>query len=256
MAAAVLSGGLLPTSAAGQATSAPVHAPLFASVWIGGPLDSMYNAEYARLQAACPASDARCFEQELDTTSVVLTPAWPAPGAPEPAGHLVAALRARGRYPHATLLYRPTDGPEVTLREDLGDWGYGVTLALADTVAGWIRPIFVEVDVDLWIPAEGASPGFGAMEIYGLEGRLWRLGPVAATRQSDGVRAELSRGVYFFLEVSGGAASLRPETASDMPCGEEGADRREQVPVYTVPLDRLVGVDGLPVVEPAYPKGC
>lgn len=248
-----------PAAASTQASPATagetLRSPLFADVWIGGPLDSIYNAEYTRLQELCEPAETRCFTDRLDTTAVALATVRSAPEDPKPAGRLMAALRARGRYPYATLLVRPAIGPDLTLVDDAGDWGYGVTLALADTASHWIRPIVPAMDSPLWLPRDQGGQGFGVMEVYGLEGRLWRLGPVNGARRKDGTPAELPRGVYLVLDVTGGVIRLRPEVPSDMACGEDAPDP-EEVPTYTVALDRLVSPGRVPAVEKAYPKGC
>jgi len=259
LATAMALGAVSPGLAGGQEPAPqPVRPPRFAEVWIGGPLDSVYNAEYARLQEACAPADAECFATELDTTALPLAPVWSDTGAVEPAGRLTAALRPRGRWPYATLRYHPDDGPAITIREDVGDWGYGVTLPLADTAAGWLRLTVPGAATPVWIPADARADGFGVVEVYGLEGRLWRLGPVIGTDDGTGETAELPAGVYLVLDVSDGQLRLRPELPGDMPCGADPEPPVDptSAPVYSVPLDRLQDADGLPAVEPAYPKGC
>lgn len=253
---------LAATSAAAQERhDSGTDAPQFADVWIGGPLDSLYAAESARLQETCQPADTPCFAAELDTTAVTLIPVWSAPDG-DPVGHLVSALRPRGRYPFATLLYRPEQGPDVVVREDVGDWGYGLTLPVAGRTEGWVGLRAPGATDPLWVPTDGERPGFGIVEVYGLAGRLWRLGPVPGTR-ADGASLTVPAGVYLVLEVADGTVRLRPEIPSDMPCGREPADPGAvpaadpgTVPEYTVPLDALTAPDGRPAVEPAYPKGC
>ncbi|MGK7310608.1 MAG: hypothetical protein ACN0LA_00075 [Candidatus Longimicrobiales bacterium M2_2A_002] len=252
----LLAGALtIATSAAAQERPGTTKdAPRFANVWIGGPLDSIYSAEYARLQETCENVDTACFAAELDTTAVVLGPVWSSPDG-DTVGHLAAALRPRGRYPYATLLYRPTQGPDVVVREDLGDWGYGVTLPLADRAEGWVRLRVPDADPPLWLPADIERRGFGVVDVYGLSGRLWRLGPAVGT-DAGGGDATVPAGVYFVLEVADGTVRLRPEVPSDMPCGGEPRPAPASVPEFAVPLDALTRPDGRLAVEPAYPKGC
>lgn len=245
------------TAAPAAAQQQPVttkDAPLFANAWIGGPLDSVYSAEYARLQETCENVDTACFEAELDTTAVVLTRVRGSPGG-DTVGHLLAALRPRGRYPYATLLYRPVQGPDVVVQEDIGDWGYGVTLPLADRTRGWVRLRVSHADAPLWLPADADDRGFGIVDIYGLTGRLWRLGPVDGTG-GDGREVTVPEGVYFVLDVDDDAIRLRPELPTDMPCGEERAAPPGSVTEYSIPLDALEDPDGRLAVELAYPKGC
>lgn len=249
---AALAAGILAAPCAGQERpETPV--PLFAEVWVGGPLDSIYTAEYARLNEVCGSDDA-CFRERLDTTAVRLAPVWSGPTDSEPGGWLAARLATDGRWPRGVLLYR-TDGLEIILRQDLGDWGYGVTLPLADTTSDRLSPIFPQLSGSAWLPRSDAR-GWGVLAVFGLEGRLWRLDSVQGRRLSDGENVELPPGVYMALEVTGGHVVLRPEIPSDMPCGEIEEPDPEAPPAYEVPLERLVGPEGIPRVDVAYPKGC
>lgn len=233
--------------------AAPIRAqtPQFVGVWLGGPLDSLYNAEYARVQEACRGAGEACYAQELDTTAVRLAPVWAIPRASQPAGWLVARLRPRGAFPYATLLFAGPDGTQVPLIEDLGDWGYGMTLDLVEARDGWLRPWILQATAAPWISPEG-GPGFGILEgPFGLEGRLWRR--VAAAAISDG----LPDGVFMVLAVSDGVVRYRAELPSDMDCGEPLPGT--PVPAVSpreVPLTRLLDALGRPLVELAYPRGC
>lgn len=248
-----LAAGFVAAPCDGQEQPAVPAPPLFAEAWVGGPLDSIYNAEYARLSEAC-GPDALCFRERLDTTAVRLAPVWSGPTDRQARGWLMARLRTEGRWPRAVLLFGG-NGAEVTLRRDLGDWGYGVTLPLADTTADRVRPIFPELDGPIWLARSG-GPGFGVLDVFGLEGRLWRLAPVRGHRRGGEDEVELPAGVYKVLEVPDGRVVLRPAVPSDMPCGEVDEPDPGAPPVYEVALDRLVGPDGVPRVEVAYPKGC
>lgn len=241
--------------AAGQEDAGEPPPPRFAEVWFGGPLDSLYSAEYARLDSLCEPAAPACFGERLDTTAVRLAPVWGTADAVEPAGWLWAQLGTVGRYPFARLLYRPDAGEEVVLVGDLGDWGYGTTLPVRDTTERRVRLVVPGVDVAVWVSREGGAPGFGVVEVHGLEGRLWRLGPVDAERPGGGPVAALPAGVYLVLEVADGVVRLRPEVPGDMPCGEVEPDPAG-VEIFRVPVRRLIGEDGLPAVEVAYPKGC
>lgn len=244
--------------AAGQDDPAAPPPPLFADVWIGGPLDSLYNAEYARLHVLCEPVDPACFTNGVDTTAALLAPVRDEPGATEPAGWLIARLGASGTYLYATLLYRSGDGGVTVLVEDLGDWGYGTTLPLAETAGEWLLVAAPAVDAPMWLSRDGTA-GFGVAEVFGLEGRLWRLGPVEDARTAGGGHATIPAGVYLVLDVAADGVRLRPELPADMPCGDPIDDAEkttERVPVYEVPLERLIDRNGLPTVEKAYPKGC
>lgn len=234
--------------ASAQDTEPRFPPPRFVDVWLGGPLDSIYNAEYQRLSKACSGRGDACWVQELDTTAVQLTPVWQNADGEESVGWLVARLRTDGRWPRAALLFQGLDGDEVTLRDDLGDWGYGTTLALRDAREGRLQPWLIEPAGDFWIGESEPSAGFGIVEgPYGLVGRLWRLGP----------DVELPSGVYMILELDDGRVRFRPEIPRDMDCGEPvDSSASDPVPVYEVPLARLLDVDGRPRVEVAYGKGC
>ncbi len=251
-----VSSGLFPAfPLLGQTQAAKEDGPLFADAWFGGPLDSLYTAEYARLDSLCAPADEACFVNGIDTTAVVLGMTWAGPETGRPSGHLVARLGTRGRWPYASLLFRPLSGNDVVLQEDLGDWGYGNTLAVSDTAAERVRLALPKVDDPIWIDRNG-DPGLGVVEVYGLAGRLWRLGPVEGRRVGDGMVVELPPAVYFVTDVGGGVVHLRPEVPSDMPCEMDPDPDPVEVSSYELLLDELTGADGLPVVEPAYPKGC
>jgi hypothetical protein len=236
----------------GVATPLASQTPQFAGVWIGGPLDSIYNAEYERLQAACRGAGDACYAAELDTSAVRLAPVWPSPSAPEPRGWVVARLKARGAWPYASLRFQDYDGSESTLIEDVGDWGYGSTLEVAEAADGWLRPWLLEPVGGGWLSTDG-GPGLGVVEgPYGMEDRLWRLGPVVA---ESGV--ELPAGVYMVLGVTEDMVRLRVELPTDMECGQPVDPASvADAPIHSVPLSRLLDATGRPTVEVAYPKGC
>lgn len=226
--------------------------PQFVGVWISGSLDSIYNAEYERVQATCRGAGDACYASELDTTAVRLAPVWASPGASDPVGWLAARLRPRGAWPYAELVFSGADGRQVSLIDDLGDWGYGTTIDLVEARDGWIRPWMLRSVGGYWLSSQG-GPGLGIAEgPYGLEGRLWRLGPVGSS-SGDALPAA----VYMVLAVSDGLVRLRAEVPSDMDCGEPVDGPTLPAPrVYEVPLGALTDAVGRPTVEVAYPKGC
>ena len=223
---------------------------------MGGPLDSIYNAEYQRVQTACAGAGDACHEAELDTTAVRLSPVWSSPAGGEPSGWLVARLRARGAGPYAGLLFASAEGVEVALVDDLGDWGYGSTLDVVEARDGWVRPWLPALAGEHWLGPDG-GPGLGVVDgPYGLEGRLWRLGPVAASGPGGGI--ELPQGVYMVVEVRDGTVRLRPELPEDMDCGEpiDATATAPSAPVHEVSLERLLDASGRPSVQVAYGRGC
>lgn len=231
-----------------------VEEPRFADLWVGRRLDSLYNAEYARLHETCDAGDDGCFARNLDTAAIPLAPVRGDAAASGSTGWLMARLRTSGAYLHASLLYRPDTGGDTVLREDMGDWGYGVTVPISASSGDSIGLRFPGVETPLWLHPDSA-PGF-VTETYGLEGRLWRLGPVAARRAADLVAVELPRDVFLVLEISEGLVRLRPELPGDMDCGQSAAPDPQQGVVYEVALEQLVDDDGRAAVEVAYGKGC
>lgn len=243
--------GLLALMACLPGCVAAQDAPQFVEAYFSGPLDSIYNAESARLEGVCRGQPAACFGTELDTTAVALADVFAAPGAAEPAGRLAARLRPRGRYPYAGLVFLATDGRQVPLFDDVGDWGYGMTLDLAEARDdGWIRPWLLAPAGPFWLRGSG-DVGFGVVEgPYGLEGRLWQLGPV----QAGG--ATLPEGVYMILAVEAGVVRLRAEAPQDMPCGDDPPAGAPTPPVHRVPLAALLDGAGRAVVRTAYSRGC
>ncbi len=256
LALTILSALAATACAAAQDTPAGATAPLFAGVWIGGPLDSIYNAEYPRVQAACRGEGDACHERELDTTAVRLAPVFARPAATEPVGWLVARLRPRGAWPYAGLLFVGVDGVEVPLIDDLGDWGYGTTLDLVEARDDWVRPWLLARAGAYWLGPEQA-PGLGVVEgPFGLEERIWSFGPLSASEAGN--ETEIPAGEYMVLEVRDGTVRFRPEIPTDMDCGEpiDSVAAAAPVPIYEVPVSRLLDTTGRPVVEVAYGKGC
>jgi len=242
------------------------RAPTFVDVWFGGPIDSIYNAEYERLSQVCGGEPDTCYAGALDTTAVRLAPVWSDARASEPAGWLVSRLRTNGRWPYAALLVQPDQGAEATVMEDLGDWGYGTTLALRGEDNGRFQPWSLAAS-GYWLPDQG--PGFGVVEgPYGLEGRLWRMGPLRATEGDEdagspagapsAAEVELPAGVYLVLGFTDETVRIRAEVPRDMDCGEpiEGTPDPGSMPVYRVALSELLDGQGRPTVTVAYPKGC
>lgn len=236
---------------------AGVTDPVFVEAYVSGPLDSVYNAEYQRVQTTCQGEPTECYVAELDTTAVRLASVWTSPEATEPVGWLAARLRPQGRYPYAGLVFLESDGREVPLVDNVGDWGYGMTLDLVEARGQWIRPWLLQPAGDYWLNAD-AGPGFGVVEgPYGLEGRLWRLRPMRLPAGATGTDV-LPEGVYMVLSAEDGVVRLRAEVYEDMPCGEppDPAVDRATPTVHVLPLERLLDAAGRPTVATAYPKGC
>lgn len=246
----------LPVPSCGQAPTGARNAPLFVDAWIGGPLDSVYTAEYTRIQDVCRGQGDACYHAELDTTAYRLAPVYPEPEAVEPAGWLAVRLQPRGAWPYASMLFVDQAGRQTTLIDDVGDWGYGTNLDVSEARDGWIRPGMLASVGGLWLGTE-SGPGFGVVDgPYGLEGRLWRLGPLPVGGPAgDPVVPE---GVYMVLNVVDGTVRLRPELPTDMECGEptDSAAAAATPPVYELALADLSDASGRPLVEVAYGKGC
>jgi hypothetical protein len=260
---AVLTFGLVGRVCA-QDQAAPAE-PRFVPVWFEGAIASIYQAEYRRLSSECSGLGDACWVERLDSTAVPIVPAWDEPGATEPVGRLVVRLRTEGQYPYAALLFQGTDGREVTVQADLGDWGYRSILDIRDWRDGFVQPWLLEPVGDYWITGSEESYDFIIGSPFGLEGNLWRFGPVQAVRaRAEGAPApstsdpaELPLDVYMILEVRDGLVRFRREIPQDMDCEPmESASPSAAMPVYEVPLVRLLHPSGRPLVEFAYPKGC
>lgn len=240
--------------AVADVAATPEAPPTFIDVYVYGPLDSIYNAEYERLGALCQGEGDGCWVDNLDTTAVRLAPYWHESTGGEPAGWLSARLRTDGRWPYAALVAQADDGAETTLM-DLGDWGYGMTLAVQDVREERFRPWLLD-ELGGWL-AFGEAPGFGVVDgPYGLEGRLWTFEGFE-TPDTGGNSVEVAAGVYMVLSVEDGFVRFRRELPQDMPC--EGDV--EPVPVRdedirTVPISALLDDSGRPRVQVAYGKGC
>lgn len=245
--------GAAPPEAAASDT---VPVPMFVTAYVSGPLDSIYNAEYQRLGDVCQGEPDTCWAENLDTTAVRLARYWPDAEAEAPAGWLAARLRPLGRWPYAAMVVQPSEGRETTVLDDLGDWGYGMTLPVRAFEGDRFQPWLLG-DVGGWLDVDG-GPGFGIVEgPFGLEGRLWQLGPTDIPGTGGEEEAlTLADGVYMVLSVVNGVVQLRPEVRSDMDCGGDERELPENPPVHDVPLERLLDADGRPQVEVAYGKGC
>lgn len=237
--------------------------PLFVEVWFGGPLDSIYNAEYQRLTTACAGAGDACWSENLDSTAMRLVAVHSSPNG-APVGWLATRLRANGQWPYAALLFRGVDGSEVGLIDELGDWGYGTMLDLRAVRGGWIQPWALAAVGDYWLDPSAEAPGFGVVDgPFGLEGRLWYFRPVGAMavgagRGAGAAAADLPEAVYMILEVSDGTVRFRPETPADMACGEpvDPATAAAPVQVYAVPVAGVLDASGRPTVQVAYGRGC
>ena len=231
--------------------------PTFVDAYISGPLDSIYNAEYQRLGTLCQGEPESCWADNLDTTAVALAPLWFDAEATARQGSLSARLRTSGQWPYAALLASGSDGRVVTVLEDMGDWGYGLTMPVRSVQGERFQPWLLS-DLDAWLPLEG-GPGFGVVDgPYGLEGRLWYLPatqiPAAAP---GGEPTVLPDGVYMILAVDGGLVRLRAEIPQDMPCGDEVEPVPASEPeVHVIPVGALLDEEGRPRVNVAYGRGC
>jgi len=195
-------------SAQGEDGTPPLQ---FVAVWFGGALDSIYSAEYQRLSSECSELGDACWVERLDSTAVPIVPVWAEPGAAEPVGRLVARLRTDDRWPHAALLFQGTDGREVTLLAEMGDWGYRSILAIRDWRDGLFQPWLLEPVGDYWIGESEEGYGLIADPPFGLAENLWRFGPLRAGREPRRVhRAALP------LLTRGGRTHRRPTTTSPL----------------------------------------
>ena len=247
----------------GAVTQGP-EPPQFVEAWFGGPLDSIYNAEYQRLATACAGAGDTCWSANLDSTAVRLVPLHAEPAGADTVGWLATRLRTHGQWPYAALVFQGADGGESTLVEELGDWGYGSTLDLRAIRDGWIQPWILAAVGDYWLDPAAEAPGFGVVDgPFGLEDRLWYFQPLQATLAEAGPGAaaapvDLPEAVYMILEVSDGTVRLRAETPTDMACGEpiDSAAAAAPVPVYELSLASLLDATGRPTVQVAYGRGC
>lgn len=220
-----------------------------------GPLDSIYNAEYQRVGEVCSGQPEACWVENLDTTAVQLAPYWLDADGEAPAGWLAARLRARGPWPYAALVARGADGGEVTVLDDLGDWGYGLTMPVREMGDARFQP-WLLADLGGWLSLEG-GPGFGIVDgPYGLTGRLWYFQAVDVMGPG-GESITVPAGVYMVLGVEDGRVRFRPEIPQDMPCDPDADSLPASEPeVYSAPIQGLLDEEGRPRVDVAYGRGC
>ncbi len=229
--------------------------PTFVDAYVHGPLDSIYSAEYQRLEELCRGQGDACWGQNLDSTAVRLSSYWLEASGDVPAGWVSARLRTQGRWPYAALVAQGNDGSTVTVFENVGDWGYGFTLPVRQVQRDRFQPWFL-ADLGAWLSLDG-GPGFGVLEgPFGLTGRLWNFQPLEVAG-ADGESIAVPAGVYMVLGVEDGRVRFRAEIPQDMPCGEE----EDSVPtveteIHEVPVEALLDDEGRPKVDVAYPKGC
>lgn len=255
MAGAIIIMSLAPAPLSAQ-TSAVDDGPRFALLWLGTRIDSLYQAEHARVRDVCASADTTCFIRELDTTPLRITRTYGAPDRLQPLGWLAAGLRTEGPWPYARLLHEPDEGAAVELMENVGDWGYGLTLPLMEVRGEWVRPAFPASSGLFWLTDAEEDGDRFHVEVFGLAGLRWYAGPLRARRVQDGAVMELPAAIYFVQEVERGRVRLRPTIPSDMPCDPDAPPDPEDVPFYDVPLSRLLGPDGVPTVRWADAKGC
>ncbi|NNF12561.1 MAG: hypothetical protein HKN72_05040 [Gemmatimonadetes bacterium] len=246
-----------PPAPASAAIAAPMldDEPKFVDAYLHGPLDSIYNVEYQRLEELCRGQPEACWAQNLDSTAVPLARYWRGAGDDEPAGWLSARLRTQGRWPYAALVAQGDDAAAVTLIEDVGDWGYGMTVPIRQVQGDRFQPWFL-AEMGVWLSLDGGR-GFSVLEgPFGLTGRLWyfqHLEAAGAVGESSIVPA----GVYMVLGVENGQVRFRAEIPQDMPCGEDvDSVPTVEVEILEVPVEALLDEAGRPRVDVAYGKGC
>jgi hypothetical protein len=246
---------LAPVPLSAQA-SAVDDGPRFALLWLGTRIDSLYQAEVARVRDVCPSADTTCFIRELDTTPLRITRAYGTPDGLQPLGWLAAGLRTEGPWPYVTLLHEPDGGAAVELMKNAGDWGYGLTLPLIEVRGDWVRPALPASSGLLWFTNGEEDSDRFVVEVFGLAGRRWYAGPLQARRVWDGADVDLPNAIYFIQEVERGRVRLRPTIPSDMPCDPDAPPDPDDVALYDVPLRQLLGPDDVPIVWWADAKGC
>lgn len=238
-------------------TSGVDDGPRFGLLWLGTRIDSLYQAEVARIQNACAPADTTCFARELNTQPLRLTRTYGSPDRSRPLGWLAAGMRTEGAWPDVALLHESDEGSTVELMERVGDWGYGLTLPLREVRDAWVRPAFPASSELLWITdAEGNGDRFDVVEVFGLAGRRWYAESLLARRVPDGVEVELPAGIFFIEEVERGRVRLRHTIPSDMPCDPDAPPDPKEVPLYDVTLSQLLRADGIAAVWWADAKGC
>lgn len=235
--------------------SAPPPEPTFVDAYVHGALDSIYNAEYQRLQELCQGEPESCWAENLDRTPVRLAPYWLGAETDELGGWLSARLESQGRWPYAALVAEGAEGTTAVVFENLGDWGYGMTVPVRQLLGDRFQPWFL-ADLGAWLSLDG-GPGFGVLEgPFGLSGRLWYFQALETT-EADGALVTLPEGVYMVLGVEDGRVRFRAEIPQDMPCGEDvDSVPTVEVEVLVMPVEALLDEVGRPMVDVAFPKGC
>jgi len=226
-----------------------------------GVLDSVMASEADRPGLACPAGRAECLRANDPSRVVPLDVLRERPEARSPAAGVLAAhvhVTDSG-WLAADLVFvplPPTASTSALHLRPMGDWGYGVHLA----VRHWTVVTSSDGESREWVRIPGAGSvggGWLALGEGGLTGWMtpadepvWAVGPEG--------RAELGLAFDHFriLDIADGWVTIRAEIPSDMACGPDPPPAPPNAAVTRLQLSDLFSSTGMPRIETAYPRGC
>lgn len=239
---------------------------LFAELYLPDSIDRWYNAvEMPRLDKLCGA-DSACVARSFERKQWMLTNVYSAPSRRGKfLGSLVAhAAFSPGEHLHIGIRYVSKAGLTEDWLSSVGDWGYGFDVFVAARRGRWLRLPPHPFPASAWIEVEDLRTGDDE-QLRGETGSV--VGTIVSV--ASGISAwhsltrrfgELPAGINYVVErIRGSDIYLRAEVGADMPCGDAQPEKDVptlKTPRYRVSFRDMFGKNGLPLLEPAYPRGC
>ena len=135
-----------------------------------------------------------------------------------------------------------------------GDWGYDFKFGLTvlEQKNDWLKVSLCPHLPPSWVRSSGI---YNTFEVK--DGVLKINGRIQALPDKGSHAPQFIHGNIVIQGIDGDVVQFRPESASDMPCGDENSNASKSTSkLYKAHLREFYGSDHRLKVGPAYPKGC
>jgi hypothetical protein len=137
--------------------------------------------------------------------------------------------------------------------DDVGDWGYGITLDGEVRISGdWAQLLSPVMSVEAWIPVHAQDL---LLIVSPLAGHIVDLEPFRATAP-DGTSIVITSTSYLVTRVAGDVVEFREEIPSDFACGDDPGPPAVMPPILRAEPAAFFAADGRPRFSTTYTKGC
>lgn len=217
-----------------------------------------YQNEARRLLEECGGYNSACFDEKMSPIEWKLADVSDSPDANGSIiGEIVAYLYV-GSEKYSGLRiglgFRPSGNKElVEWMRRIGDWGYGINFYILRHTDNWIQLPPDPFPNSAWIRTD--NPNFD-IRVYSVKDMLLRLPEVSATNIKSWEQERLLPGNYLIVDITAKHVVLRPEVASDMPCGAEITAPLPLPPLYEIDIKEMFDTQDKPRFFIAYPRGC